>query len=194
MDYDKIIIGIDPGTLVMGYGIIASYLGEKTPKLIQYGVLNLKSYDGMLQRLEKIWERLETIIEEYKPNIMAIESPFYGKNIQVMLKLGRVQGLIMASALKRNISIKEYYPREIKQALTGNGNASKQQVASMVSQVFSLKRTQETLFDSTDALATALCAFYNKSFEIPKKPSKKKASSWASFVQNNPSKIVENKK
>ena len=164
MDYDKIIIGIDPGTLVMGYGIIASNLGDKTPKLIQYGVLHLKSYAGMLQRLEKIWERLEAIIEEYKPTIMAIESPFYGKNIQVMLKLGRVQGLIMASALKRNMAIKEYYPREIKQALTGNGNASKQQVAAMVNQAFTLKRSQETLFDSTDALAIALCAFYNKSF------------------------------
>jgi len=134
-DNDKIIMGIDPGTNIMGYGII-----KVTPagiKAIQLGVLHLSKYSNHAIKLEKIYERIIQLIKEYLPDEMAIEAPFYGKNVQSMLKLGRVQGVVIAAAISRDIPIVEYAPRKIKQVVTGNGNASKEQVARMLVQTIS---------------------------------------------------------
>lgn len=134
-DNDKIIMGIDPGTNIMGYGIIqASPAGIKA---IQLGVLHLSQYSNHAIKLEKIYEGTIQLIKEYLPDEMAIEAPFYGKNVQSMLKLGRVQGVVIAVAISRDIPIVEYAPRKIKQVVTGNGNASKEQVASMLEQTIS---------------------------------------------------------
>ena len=126
LEHDKIIIGIDPGTNVMGYGILG--IKGKTPSLIAMGVLKLNAMEDHYMRLHHIFERVTSLIAQYLPDEMAIEAPFFGKNVQSMLKLGRAQGVAMAAALNRQIPITEYEPRKIKQAITGNGAASKEQV------------------------------------------------------------------
>lgn len=180
---NKIIVGIDPGTLALGYGIIETTPKAKNPKIIQSGTLKIDHYKNLNDRLEKIWERLNQLFEIHKPALMVFESAFYGKNIQVMLKLGRVQGLLLALAFHHKLDVREYTPREVKQALTGNGNASKPQVAAMVNQILNLTPVEDQLFDTTDALSIALCAFYKKDSKGTKK------QSWASFVKQNPAKI-----
>ena len=130
MDTEKIILGIDPGTMVMGYGVISEQ-GKKM-ELITMGVINLKKLENQALKLKKIFERVLEIINEYNPDELAIEAPFFGKNVQSMLKLGRAQGVAMAAALYRDIPIFEYSPKTIKQTITGNGNASKEQVAKML--------------------------------------------------------------
>lgn len=194
---ERIILGIDPGTLVMGYSLILQK--DKQLSLLRMGVLKLKQYDNQALKLKKIFERILEIIDEYHPDELAIEAPFYGKNVQSMLKLGRAQGVAMAAALYRDIPIFEYSPRKIKQSITGNGAASKEQVALMLQKIIKFEQLPEFL-DATDATAAAVCHYFqrslnvigadneNKTVKIPKV--KKSFNSWNSFIDNNPDKIL----
>jgi crossover junction endodeoxyribonuclease RuvC len=191
-DFDRVILGIDPGTLVMGYGIIG--IQKKQVILITLGVLKLEKYDDYALKLKKIFERTVGLIDEFKPDELAVEAPFFGKNVQSMLKLGRAQGVAIAAAMSRELAVNEYSPKKIKQSITGNGNASKDQVAEMLQRI--LKFEYDTKFlDATDGLAAAYCHYMQKNLGIEKAtknakiPTKKKSSSWDTFVSNNPSKI-----
>lgn len=179
---DKIILGIDPGTTIMGYGLI--HYKDKKIAVISSGVLKLSKYHDHPMKLARIFERVNQLVEEYHPDELAIEAPFYGKNVQSMLKLGRAQGVAMAAALSRNIPIFEYSPRKIKQSITGRGNASKEQVSSMICQLLSIIDPPDYL-DATDGLAVAVCHHYQKS------PSTggKKYGSWKTFLSDNPDRI-----
>src|SRR6478736_2794581 len=138
---ERIILGIDPGTAVMGYGLVKQ-TGSKT-ELISLGVVKMDKIDDHMLKLQRIFEKTVALIDNYKPDCLAIEAPFYGKNIQVMLKLGRAQGVAMAAALSRNIMVTEYAPRKIKQSITGKGTASKEQVAAMLQRLLGFKETPE---------------------------------------------------
>ncbi len=177
---DKIILGIDPGTTVLGYGLI--HIKGKKVTLVNFGVIHLKKLPTHPDKLKRIYDRLDGIIREYKPDEMAIEAPFFGKNVQSMLKLGRAQGVSIAAALHHNIPFEEYTPRRIKQAITGSGQASKEQVASMLQQLLKFDEMPQFL-DATDGLAVALCHHYSKGVG---EHNKSKSSDWASFVKNNP--------
>jgi crossover junction endodeoxyribonuclease RuvC len=174
---EKIILGLDPGTNIMGYGII-SIKGSRL-HLLQYGVIHLSKYEGHALKLKKIFDRVLNLIDEYHPDEVALEAPFYGKNIQSMLKLGRAQGVAMAAALYREIPITEYAPKKVKQSVTGNGNASKEQVAKMLMTLLGIKELPK-LLDATDALAVALCQHFQKG------EAKTKTKSWSSFLKENP--------
>lgn len=183
--YDRIIIGIDPGTNVMGYGILG--VAAHKPVMIAMGVIELSKFESHYRRLGRIYERVLGLVEQYLPDEMAIEAPFFGKNVQSMLKLGRAQGVAMAAALCRDIPIVEYEPRKIKMAITGNGAASKEQVREMLRRILDIP--QESLLpqlDSTDALGAALCHFYESS-----KPAAARSSckSWKEFILRNPDKV-----
>lgn len=177
---EKIILGIDPGTSVMGYGVIK--IEQNQTSLLQYGVIHLSKYKTQEIKLRKIQEKMLALIDEFLPDQVALEAPFYGKNIQSMLKLGRAQGVAMAAALGRDIPIAEYAPRRIKQAVTGNGNASKEQVSKMLQNLLNFAH-DDKLLDATDALAVALCHHYQKF------SSKSKVKSWAAFVRDNSDRI-----
>ncbi|NNC61194.1 MAG: crossover junction endodeoxyribonuclease RuvC, partial [Eudoraea sp.] len=159
MSKEKIIMGIDPGTTIMGFGIIR-VVGTNM-SFIQMNELLLKKYDDPFTKLKLIYDRTIELIDTYHPDEIAIEAPFYGKNVQSMLKLGRAQGVAMAAGLSRQIPITEYFPKKIKMAITGNGNASKEQVAKMLQQLLQLQSLPKNL-DSTDGLAAAVCHFYNQ--------------------------------
>jgi crossover junction endodeoxyribonuclease RuvC len=177
---DRIILGIDPGTIVMGYGLL--HIQNNVLKPIGIGVVKLDKIDDHATRLKKIFERTVSIIEEFKPDELAIEAPFFGKNVQSMLKLGRAQGVAIAAALSKNIPITEYSPKKIKMSITGNGNASKEQVASMLEQVLAFKYESKYL-DATDALGAALCHYYqNKKIAS----GGKSYSGWKAFLTDNP--------
>mgnify|MGYP002777360527 CR=1 FL=1 len=180
---EKIILGLDPGTNVMGYGVILTK--GNNIKLIQYGVLHLNKYDSddHALKLKKIFDKTSQLVEEFMPDYVAIEAPFLGKNIQSVIKLGRAQGVALAAALSRGIPVVEYAPRKIKQSVAGNGNASKEQVAFMLMRMFVLKEVPE-FFDATDALAVAVCHHYQN-----KTVFSKSAKSWKSFIQENPDRI-----
>lgn len=178
---EKIILGIDPGTNVMGYGLI-NCKGQKI-SLIQFGVIHLSKYKNHEIKLKKIYQRISELITEYLPDEVALEAPFYGKNVQSMLKLGRAQGVAMAAALNKDIPINEYAPKRVKQAVTGNGNASKEQVAAMIKTLLKFDETPK-LMDATDALAVALCHHF--SFGQKNTGS---AKSWKSFIADNPKRI-----
>ena len=182
--YENIIIGIDPGTNVMGYALLG--VNGKKPELIVMGVLQLNRMEDHYMRLRHIYERVSGVIAEYLPDEMAIEAPFYGKNVQSMLKLGRAQGVAMVAALNRDIPITEYEPRKIKMAITGNGAASKEQVAMMLKRTLGIDEGQmPALLDATDALAAALCHFYERS-----KPfTTRGAKSWKSFIAQHPDRV-----
>jgi len=182
---DRIILGIDPGTTIMGYGLIECQKGEI--ELLTLGVLRLSRIANQPLKLKRIFERTLSLIDEYKPDELAIEAPFYGKNVQSMLKLGRAQGVAIAAALYRNIPIFEYSPKKIKQSVTGNGNASKEQVAAMLENLLKVKITTEYL-DATDALAVAYCHF-NQSGGLSVKG--KKYSDWSSFAKNNETRVAK---
>ncbi len=184
MPTEKIILGIDPGTTIMGFGLIEVTKGQMG--LIQMDELILKKYDDHYVKLRKIFERTIQIIDHYHPDEIAIEAPFYGKNIQSMLKLGRAQGVAMAAGLSRDLPITEYSPKKIKMSITGNGNASKEQVAKMLQQLLKIK-TLPTNLDATDGLAAAVCHFFNEG----KAESSKSYSGWASFVSQNDKRIVK---
>lgn len=177
---DKIILGIDPGTTVMGYGIIRVH-GKKL-EMISFGVIQLNKLPTHPDKLKRIFDRLVGIIKEYKPDEMAIEAPFFGKNVQSMLKLGRAQGVAIAASLSYNIPFEEYTPKRIKQAVTGNGNASKEQVAAMLQQLLKFEDMPKYL-DATDGLAAAVCHHFSKGIG---EHNKEKSSNWAAFVKNNP--------
>jgi crossover junction endodeoxyribonuclease RuvC len=179
---EKIILGIDPGTNVMGYGVILTT--GKNYKLLQYGVIHLKKYETHELKLKKIFERVTGIIEEFLPDSVALEAPFYGVNVQSMLKLGRAQGVAMAAALAREIPITEYSPKKIKQSVTGNGNASKEQVAAMLQTLFHLTELPK-MFDATDALAVALCHHFHDG----RIQTRGRNEGWKSFIQENPDRL-----
>ena len=184
---ERIILGIDPGTAVMGYGLVKE-TGSKI-ELINLGVIKMESMDDHMLKLQRIFEKTVALIDNYHPDCLAIEAPFYGKNIQVMLKLGRAQGVAMAAALSRNVNITEYSPRKIKQAITGNGNATKEQVAAMLQNLLKFKETPEFL-DATDGLAVAVCHSFQKiSITAGKTGSKKSYSGWETFVKDNAGKV-----
>ena len=179
-EFDKIIIGIDPGTNVMGYGLLG--VKGKKPSLIAMGVLKLNRYEDHYLRLRRIFERVTSLIDEYLPDEMSIEAPFYGKNVQSMLKLGRAQGVAMAAALHHDLSITEYEPRKIKQAITGTGAASKEQVAAMLQRELNIAPSEMPDFlDATDALAAAYCHF----MQTNAPEHKAKYRSWKEFVNQN---------
>lgn len=177
---EKIILGLDPGTNVMGYGIIC--IKGSAIKLLQYGVIHLSKYSGHELKLKKIFERVLNLLDEYHPDEVALEAPFYGKNVQSMLKLGRAQGVAMAAALYRDIPIIEYAPKKVKQSVTGNGNASKEQVARMLMTTLSIKELPK-LLDATDALAVALCHYFQKG------KTAQQSKSWEKFLNENPHRI-----
>ncbi len=184
MEWDRIILGIDPGTNVMGYGILGVKHGK--PSLIVMGVLALNKFDGHYLRLRRISERVTGLVEQYLPDELAIEAPFYGKNVQSMLKLGRAQGVAMAAALVRDIPIAEYAPLKVKQAIVGNGGASKEQVAEMLRRILNIPREAiDPHLDATDALGVALCHFY----ESARPKTVKQYKSWSDFVKKNPDKV-----
>lgn len=183
---ERIILGIDPGTAVMGYGLIK----ETGPKieLISMGVIKMENMDDHMLKLQRIFEKTVALIDNYHPDCLAIEAPFYGKNIQVMLKLGRAQGVCMAAALSRNIEITEYAPRKIKQSITGNGNAAKEQVAAMLQNLLKFKETPEFL-DATDGLAVAVCHSFQR-ITTATTGSKKSYSGWETFVKDNTARVA----
>lgn len=166
----------------MGYGVILTE-GKKY-KLLQYGVIHLKKYETHELKLKKIFERITGIIEEFLPDSVALEAPFFGVNVQSMLKLGRAQGVAMAAALARDVPITEYSPKKVKQSVTGNGNASKEQVAAMLQTLFSLTELPKML-DATDALAVALCHHFHEG----RIQAKGRNAGWKSFIEENPNRL-----
>jgi len=185
---EKIILGVDPGTTVMGYGLIK--IIDNNPFLIAMGVLELEKMDDHYLRLRRIFDRISGLIDEFLPDELAIESPFYGKNVQSMLKLGRAQGVAMAAALSRDLPIFEYAPLKIKMAITGNGRASKEQVADMLQRF--LKIPQENMLpqlDATDGLAAAFCHFLQSSRPQSQAP----YTSWKDYINKNKKRINSNK-
>jgi crossover junction endodeoxyribonuclease RuvC len=177
---EKVILGLDPGTNIMGYGVIV-VRGSKI-ELLQFGVIKLGKVDSHELRLKKIFDRVLSLIDEYHPDEVALEAPFFGKNVQSMLKLGRAQGVAMSAALYREIPIVEYAPKKVKQSVTGNGNASKEQVAKMLMTLLAIKEMPK-LLDATDALAVAICHHYQHGVV------KSKVKSWAAFVKDNPTRL-----
>ncbi len=178
MAVERIILGIDPGTTIMGFGLIK--VVGKQMQFLQLNELKLSKVDDHYVRLKQIFERTIELIDTHHPDEIAIEAPFFGKNVQSMLKLGRAQGVAMAAGLSRQVPITEYSPKKIKMAITGNGNASKEQVAKMLQQLLKLKELPKNL-DSTDGLAAAVCHFYNDG----KMEVGKSYSGWAAFVKQN---------
>ncbi len=179
---ERIILGIDPGTNIMGYGLI--HQSGNSIRLITMGILKLSSYDNHALKLKKIFERTLGIIEEYKPDELAIEAPFFGKNVQSMLKLGRAQGVAMAAGLYKDVPIFEYSPKKIKQSITGNGNASKEQVAAMLANIIEFDEPPKYL-DATDGLAAAVCHYFQGT-GIKKNTG---YSGWKGFLADNPGRV-----
>lgn len=176
---DKVILGIDPGTVIMGFGVL--HVQGQQMKLVDMGILRLDKIDDAATKLKLIFERTVSLVEEHLPDELAIEAPFFGKNVQSMLKLGRAQGVAIAAALTRNVPIFEYSPKKIKMSITGNGNASKEQVALMLQRLLTIKDLPKN-FDATDGLAAAVCHhFQNKG-----PAGGKKFGSWKSFLTENP--------
>ena len=179
---DKIILGIDPGTTIMGFGLIK--VKGKNMEFLQLNELQLKKYSDHYVKLKLIFERTLKLIDNFNPDEIAIEAPFFGKNVQSMLKLGRAQGVAMAAGLSREIPITEYSPKKIKMAITGNGNASKEQVAKMLQSLLKINELPKNL-DSTDGLAAAVCHFYNSG----KVTLGKTYTGWSAFVKQNENRI-----
>jgi crossover junction endodeoxyribonuclease RuvC len=198
----QIILGIDPGTIVMGYGLIAinskpGFTKKGDITLIEMGVLQLSKYEDHGERLKHIYQKTESLIKLHQPGAVAIEAPFFGKNVQSMLKLGRAQGVAIAAALMHGLTANEYAPRKIKQSVTGMGNATKEQVWQMLQQILHLEEQDVRFMDATDAVAVALCHSYQLNNPVtaatqgPKNVKKtvKKTASWDAFIQSNPEKI-----
>ena len=179
----NIILGIDPGTIIMGYALINA---SPTPSLITMDVLKLSSRKDAYERLQSIHETVCTLIRTYRPTTFAIEAPFFGKNVQSMLKLGRAQGVAIAAAMQSGLPITEYSPKKVKQSITGNGNADKEQVWKMLQQVLTIEEKPEH-FDATDALAVALCHHYQSNSVLSNVP--KGLKGWSEFISKNPGRI-----
>lgn len=182
MNTEKIILGIDPGTTIMGFGLIK--VVNKKMSFLQLNELQLQKYDDPYVKLKLIFERTIELIDTWHPDEIAIEAPFFGKNVQSMLKLGRAQGVAMAAGLSREVPVTEYSPKKIKMAITGNGNASKEQVAKMLQSLLSLKTLPKNL-DATDGLAAAVCHFYNSGKVL----AGKSYTGWEAFVKQNADKV-----
>lgn len=183
--YDRVIMGIDPGTNVMGYGVLG--VAGKRVEVVVMGVIQLSKFESHYKRLHRIFERVTSLVEQYLPDELAIEAPFFGKNVQSMLKLGRAQGVAMAAALSRDIPIAEYAPLSIKQAVTGSGAASKERVAEMLRRLLNIPADKMPhLLDATDALAAALTHYY----ETQKPQIAKGPKSWKDFLAKNPDRIA----
>ena len=187
--HERVIMGIDPGTNVMGYGVLG--INGKRPELIVMGVLKLNGFESHYLRLARIYERVLGLVEQYLPDELAIEAPFFGKNVQSMLKLGRAQGVAMAAALARDVPIAEYAPLTIKQAVTGTGSASKERVATMLQKLLNVPdEKMPHVLDATDALAVALTHFYqSQKPDLPRGP-----KSWEQFIARNPGRIAQRRK
>jgi crossover junction endodeoxyribonuclease RuvC len=181
---DRIILGIDPGTNVMGYGLI--HVKSNQPVLLSLGIIEMKKTSDHYLKLKMIYERTTGLIESYHPDELAIEAPFYGKNVQSMLKLGRAQGAAISAAINKSIPIFEYAPKKIKMSITGSGSASKEQVAGLLEQILKIEDMPDQL-DATDGLAAALCHFYQSGSILKKKSS---ANNWKDFIKNNPDRIL----
>ena len=181
---DKIILGIDPGTLIMGYGLI-SVTGKKAA-IIDMGALKLGHKKDPYARLELIHLKVRELIDKHAPNSFAIESPFFGKNVQSMLKLGRAQGVAIATAMSAGLPVTEYSPKKIKLSITGNGNADKEQIWKMLQRLLEIENKPK-FFDASDALAVALCHFYEA--QSPLATLKRKSNSWEDFVKMNPARV-----
>jgi crossover junction endodeoxyribonuclease RuvC len=180
----KIILGIDPGTLMMGFGIIK--IQSSNLMLVEMGVLKLSSKKNPHERLKLIHKKVNELIEEFRPHDFAIEAPFFGKNVQSMLKLGRAQGVAIASAMQAGLTVTEYSPKKIKQSITGNGNADKEQVWKMLQSILLLKKELK-YYDASDALAVAVCHhFQNNALN---KSSANKINGWEDFVRKNPARV-----
>lgn len=185
-DFERIIMGIDPGTNVMGYALLG--VNGRHPEMIVMGVIRLTKLGDHYMRLRRIYERVSAIVAEHLPDELAIEAPFFGKNVQSMLKLGRSQGVAMAAALCRDIPIAEYAPLSVKQSITGRGSASKEQVANMLMHLLKIEpEKMPDMLDATDALAVAMTHFY----ESGKPKVEKGAGSWVQFLAQNPDRIVK---
>lgn len=193
---ERIILGIDPGTRIMGYGLIRAK-GQKFT-YIEMGVLNLIKTEDPLVRLKMIHEEVIRVIDAFSPSCLSIETPFYGKNVQSLIKLGRAQGVAIAAAMSKGLEVHEYAPLKIKQSLTGNGNASKEQVCAMVLRILGTAAGQPRFLDATDAMAAAICHGIHSKFDgmikaAPaagiKKSSRKKANNWASFLEQHPERV-----
>ena len=178
----KIILGIDPGTVIMGYGLIK--LKGKQMELLEMGTLKLSAKLDSYEKLKRIQQKITEIIRLQKPECMAIEAPFFGKNVQSMLKLGRAQGVAIASAMQHGLSAFEYSPKKVKQSITGNGNATKEQVWKMLQEILNIEERPEYL-DATDAVAVALCHHYQSS----KLGMNNRENSWEIFLKNNAHRI-----
>ncbi len=182
-DHRYRLLGVDPGTNVLGFAVIE--IARKDPELVDMGVVNMSKLRTQQLKLKKIFERLQEIIYQYQPDHMAIEAPFFGKNVQSMLKLGRAQGVAIAAAMTSGVLITEYSPKKIKLSITGNGNASKEQVAAMLENTFKVSLREQSL-DATDALATALCHFYQSRSLFA---GGKRYGGWDSFIADNPNRV-----
>ncbi len=184
----KIILGIDPGTVVMGYGLIA--IRGSHIQLLEMDILKLGGKKDIYERLEMIHTTVCSIIKKHQPHLFAIEAPFFGKNVQSMLKLGRAQGVAIAAAMQSQIPVTEYSPKKIKQSITGNGNADKQQVWKMLQRILQLAESDISYLDASDALAVAVCHHYQTQSVLP--AGTKKIKGWDDFIGKNPQRVRKN--
>lgn len=187
----KIILGIDPGTVIMGYSVIS--VDGNAIQLLEMDVVKLNGKKDMFERLGEINQVISKLINQYNPTEMAIEAPFFGKNVQSMLKLGRAQGIAIGVAMTHQLNVSEYSPKKVKQSITGNGNANKEQIWKMLNNIIVIKQAIK-YYDASDALAVAICHHFSlqgiKLTSLPKKsPKKSTSSSWDSFIKENPDRI-----
>lgn len=191
---ERVILGVDPGTNITGYGIIRCEGSRMT--LVTYGIIDLRKIESDHPlKLKRIYERISSLVQEFLPDEMAIEAPFYGKNVQSMLKLGRAQGVAMAAALIRDIPVIEYAPKKVKIAITGNGNATKEQVNTMLENLLKFQFDHNDLtLDASDGIAAAVCHFLQRNpggtTSVKSTGSKKKSGSWDAFVKDNPKRLL----
>ncbi len=186
MKTPHIILGVDPGTQLLGYALLK--IDNNKQQVLLMDVLKLSSHKDIYERLEKIHSKIVEIIKLYKPQTFAIEAPFFGKNVQSMLKLGRAQGVAIAAAIQSGLDVTEYSPKKVKQSITGNGNADKEQVWKMLQQILAIEEKPQ-YFDATDALAVALCHHYQTSNSIFKM--QKGFNGWEDFIKKNPEKLLK---
>ena len=180
----KIILGIDPGTIIMGFGLIS--ISNKEIKLMEMGVLKLSAKLDAYERLEKIHQTVSELIHLHKPDSFAIEAPFFGKNVQSILKLGRAQGVAIAAAMQAGLAVSEYSPKKVKQSITGNGNASKEQVLKMLQRMLKFE-DEPKYFDATDALSVAVCHHFQDNPLMQTEG--KKVKDWKAFIAQNPGRV-----
>ena len=187
VDKEMVILGIDPGTVVMGYSVIGCKGQKITLKTM--GALRMSWAHDVFERLHTIYQTIDEVIKTYKPDEFAIEAPFFGKNVQSMLKLGRAQGVAIACAMQHGLSVTEYSPKKVKQAITGNGNANKDQVWAMLQKYIGITEKPGG-YDASDALGVAVCHFYQSGSALGQLL-KGKASGWEAFIRNNPGRVLK---